>query len=275
MEEKQNFNKKTKGKHYSKQRRVLKMPLVVILTLIFALIFSVMQFGKNSTDTIRKNGKLDFSLGNSTEYTAEEIGQVGYVSQSVVTQTKTGTGPFDSDNNPGNDTDAENEIVRSFDQITYTIENTTKLKSAEEGLSYKGGVLQVKAEIPEELVGVARWDLNSMAWAEEANLSEDGRVFTAKYPLSKWVVTVPGKQTLSYVLQVLGAKHNTNITPVFTTSLVGNAQSEQCQTIAPTTIVSAAPKLNVAINKVGESSINYKGNFEESLGDEVNPKTST
>ena len=221
------------------------------------------------------NAKVINSLAKTTEIAPEEIGKVGYVSQSVVIQTKTGTGPFDGDNNPGNDKDEDNNIVRSFDQITYTVENTTKLKEAEEGKSYKGGVLQIKAVLPQELAGSARWDLNSMAWAEDAVLSEDGLTFTAKYPLSKWVVTVPGKQTISYVVQVLGAKNNTEITPTFTTSLVGNAESEGCITTAPITKVSAAPKLNVQIKKMSDDSLNYKGYFEPSSGNEVSSKTAT
>lgn len=270
-----NLNKKTKGKRYSKQKRVLKIPLIVIIAIIIASVLGIIQFGKESINTIQQNGKLNFSNSGSTEQTAEEIGQVGYVSQSVVTQIKTGTGPFDSNNNPGNDKDEDNNIVRSFDQITYTIENTTKLKDESTGLSYKGGALQIKAELPEELAGYAKWDLNSMAWAEDTTLSENGLIFTAKYPLSKWVVTVPGKQTISYVVQVLGAKNNTEITPTFTTSLVGNEESENCIVTASVTYVSAAPKLNIQIRKVAESSLNYKGYFEPSTGDEVSSKTST
>ena len=211
----------------------------------------------------------------NTEISPEEIGQAGYVSQSIVTQIKTGTGPFDSDNTPGNDKDEDNDVVRSFDQITYTLENTTKLKAAEQGLSYKGGVLQIKAELPSSLAGKARWDLNSMSWAEEPVVSDDGLTFTANYSLSKWVVTVPGKQTITYTVQVLGANNNTEITPVFTTSLIGNDDSEKSVVTAPITKVSAAPKLNIQIKKVGETSLNYRGYFEPSTGDEVSSKTST
>ncbi len=275
--------KKNKKTAYNKQRqitkngnkKVFKIPLFLIMIIIALLSFVVVKFNTNSIIFTQTNGKQDHSLANSTEYTAEEIGQVGLVNQSVVTQTKTGTGPFDSDNNPGNDKDENNNIVRSFDQITYTVENTIKLKDESTGLSYKGGVLQIKAELPAELAGYAKWDLNSMAWAEEATLSENGLIFTAKYPLSKWVVTVPGKQTISYVVQVLGAKNNTEITPTFTTSLVGNAESENCIVTAPITKVSAAPKLNVQIKKMSDDSLNYKGYFEPSSGNEVSSKTTT
>ena len=271
---KQNANKRVKAKHFN-QKKVIKMPLFVILSILIIAVWGIMQLGKTSINSIQKNGKVDFSFAKTTEYTAEEIGQVGYVSQSVVTQTKTGTGPFDSDNNPGNDKDEDNNIVRSFDQITYTVENTTKLKAAEQGVSYKGGVLQIKAELPSELAGKAKWDLKAMAWAENPTLSDDGLTFTANYSLSKWVVTVPGKQTISYVLQVLGASNNTEIAPVFTTSLVGNEENEKCEITASVTKVSAAPKLNAKIEKVSDSHLNYKGIFEESTGNEVNPKTST
>ena len=38
---------------------------------------------------------------------------------------KDGTAPFDSDNNPGNDSGESNSIVRNFDAITYAIKDTT------------------------------------------------------------------------------------------------------------------------------------------------------
>ena len=54
----------------------------------------------------------------------------GRISSSQVIQTKTGTGPFDENDEPGNDSSEDNNIVRSFDQVTWTIEkyNGTKWK---------------------------------------------------------------------------------------------------------------------------------------------------
>ena len=40
----------------------------------------------------------------------------GRISSSQVIQTKTGTGPFDKNDEPGNDSSEDNNIVRSFDQ---------------------------------------------------------------------------------------------------------------------------------------------------------------
>ena len=37
------------------------------------------------------------------------------ISSAVITQKKTGTAPFDTNNDPGNDESEENDIVRSFD----------------------------------------------------------------------------------------------------------------------------------------------------------------
>ena len=40
------------------------------------------------------------------------------ISSSQIIQTKTGTGPFDENDDPGNDSSEDNNIVRSFDQVT-------------------------------------------------------------------------------------------------------------------------------------------------------------
>ena len=52
----------------------------------------------------------------------------GKISSSQVIQTKTGTGPFDENDEPGNDSSEDNNIVRSFDQVTWTVENTFVFK---------------------------------------------------------------------------------------------------------------------------------------------------
>ena len=48
---------------------------------------------------------------------AEAIGQNAIISEAVIIERQTGTGPFDSDDIPGNDSTEDNDIVRSFDQV--------------------------------------------------------------------------------------------------------------------------------------------------------------
>ena len=55
------------------------------------------------------------------------------ISSAQIIQTKTGTGPWDENDEPGNDSSEENDIVRSFDQVTWTIENTMTITDGSEG----------------------------------------------------------------------------------------------------------------------------------------------
>ena len=70
--------------------------------------------------------------------TARSInGDLGYISSIDTKEVKTGTGPFDENDEPGNDSSENNDIVRSFDQITWTYNLTFKLKDADSGISLK------------------------------------------------------------------------------------------------------------------------------------------
>ena len=50
-----------------------------------------------------------------------------YVSGFKVKEQKDGVGPFDKDDDRGNDSSDENLIVRSFDSVNYMLEYTTEL----------------------------------------------------------------------------------------------------------------------------------------------------
>ena len=154
-------------------------------------------------------------------------GDKGYISSAQIIQTKTGTGPFDDNNNPGNDSSEDNNIVRSFDQITWTIDLTMALKTgiAETGL--KGGIINVEATLPEACANVMKWDLDSMAWLENSQISSDGRILTGQYSMSETETTIPGKQTLVFLLQVYGAGNETEIVPTFKFDLEGNDEKDK------------------------------------------------
>jgi len=190
---------------------------------------------------------------------SSETGNYGYISSAVITETKTGVAPFDtvsstnSSNSDGSitwtagdDTSEDDNIVRSFDQITWTIENTLSLKNSE-ATSLTGGTIEVKATLPASLANLVKWDLGSMNWATNTVLSSDGTTFTADYKMSETSVTIPGKQTLVFVLKVLGAPNKTEIIPTFTLNLEGNTSSKAQTLIGETTYVSASPKYNVKL----------------------------
>ena len=116
----------------------------------------------------------------------------GRISSSQVIQTKTGTGPFDENDEPGNDSSEDNNIVRSFDQVTWTVENTMVL-NGNEADSYTGGKIYFEATLPDVFTSeTAKWDLDSMAWIENAQVSSDGLTITGYYQMGTENITVPG-----------------------------------------------------------------------------------
>ena len=179
---------------------------------------------------------------------ASDQGNFAKISSSVVTQVKTGTGPFDANDEPGNDSSENNDIVRSFDQVTWTIENTMVLKDSTTE-SINGGIIHIEAELPQEYANLMRWDLNSMGWTEgTGTVSSDGIKFSASYQMNEDNVTVPGKQTLILVLKVDGALNGTKITPKVTVWIEGNEDNEKVEVKNFNTVtVSAAPKYNIKL----------------------------
>ena len=170
------------------------------------------------------------------------------ISSAVILQTKSGTGPWDDDNGVGNDTDADNDIIRSFDQITWTIENTFVLNDGVNADSFSGGKIYFEAKLPNVLnKETAMWDLYSMGWIENPTVSSDGLTLTGYYQMSTDNITIPGKQTLIFVAKVLGEKNGTKFTPTFSIWLNGNSNENHVNLTSKEFTVSAAPNFNVRL----------------------------
>lgn len=222
--------------------KISKVYKIFFLGIVVFFMIGILLCLKNENIKIAEISKKIEGLDDSIL-----IGEKGYISSSVITQRKTGTGPFDKDDEAGNDSSEDNDIVRSFDQITWTIENNLKLKNEDAGSSYKGGVIQVKAEFSPDISEYIKWDTDSMKWAENVEISDNGAIFSAQYTLSDDEVTLPGKQTLVFVLKVMGAPNETNIQPKFTMSILGNGEDEKFELNDTITKVSAAPNYNIKL----------------------------
>ncbi len=210
----------------------------MVLLGIFALIFS---FNKNKSESLS---------GSENGYNAGGIvnGDKGYISSAQITQVKTGTGPFDENDNPGNDSSEDNNIVRSFDQVTWTVNLTMALKSGIADTNLAGGGINVNVTLPEACANVMKWDTSSMQWLENGQVSSDGRTLTGQYTMNDQEVTIPGNQSLVFVLQVYGAGNGTEIVPTFTFDLEGNKDNEKVTINGEKVIVSATGKYNVQLH---------------------------
>lgn len=193
------------------------------------------------------------------------------ISSSEIVQTKTGTAPFDDDNSPGNDLNDSNDIVRSFDQIIWTVENTFKINNNTDE-NYKGGILYAEATIPESCKDVVHWDLDSMGWADgTATISDDGLTFFASYQMTQEDITIPGKQNLSFVLKVDGACNGTEIQPEFKLWLNGNQEKKSVTSKKIT--VSSRPAYNLSL--VRNATISTETTITDDNGDSVKGRVYT
>ena len=125
--------RKNEKKHKIIRKGHGKEPTVIEFNLskavIFLLIIGVIITGivtKEIVTTIIEAKQTEL-LANEEEIDIQDLkevnGDLGYIT-SAEAKVKTGVGPFDDNDDPGNDSSEENNIVRSFDQITWTYELT-------------------------------------------------------------------------------------------------------------------------------------------------------
>lgn len=124
-----------------KKNNKVKIALVAAILLVFASMFTFIIYAETG-DVLPDNGAV--------------------ITSAQITSMVTGTGPFDTEEGDGNDTSADDAIVRSMDQVTYTIEATMAIKGTDSA-NYKGGEIYIEAVIPDSCT-YEEWDVSSMAW---------------------------------------------------------------------------------------------------------------
>ena len=244
-------NKSEKGmQSVIKNKKSVAIMLVLILAVLVTLVASNQEVRESiiqAFNTEIQNAEENEELNNNTR--AKVIGDKATISSAVITQRKTGTGPWDEDDEPGNDSSEDNDIVRSFDQVTWTVDLTMALKEGAGVDSITGGTIEVKAELPENCANVMKWDIDEMTWLGGTGVvSEDGRTLTGNYTMSEETTTVPGKQTLVLVLSVEGAGNGAEIVPTFTFNLAGSEEDEKVTTTGEIVTVSATGKYNIQLH---------------------------
>ena len=242
-EKNKNVHKIRTGKFNKSKNKKLIIGAGILVGLVMLLGIFVLIFSVN-----RNNQTLS---GKTEELNAGGIvnGDKGYISSAQIIQTKTGTGPWDANDEPGNDSSEDNNIVRSFDQVTWTVDLTMALKSGVVDSGLTGGIINVEATLPETCADVMKWDLDSMKRIEKGNVSTDGRTLTGQYSMLETETTIPGKQTLVFVLGVEGAGNKTEIIPTFTFELEGNEENDKVTITGDKIIVSAKGKYNIKLNR--------------------------
>ena len=167
------------------------------------------------------------SLLIPSDLIAIDVGSNGinesYVSAIDIKETITGLAPFDKDNAAGNDSGPNNNIVRSFDNINYTLEYITDLKT---NTPITEAYLMVEFTLPYPKE-IATFDMGSMVWMKDPVLTVKNGVqtLTGKRHLQNTADSsaIPGQGTLSIGIKVQAATHGSKIQPTFKLWKIGRA----------------------------------------------------
>ncbi len=218
----------------------------------------------------------------------------------------TGTEPFDGDNNPGNDSGSDNNVLRTFDVATYTLEFKTGMRQAatDQGINgYRTGRLYFELLLP-----LAKkegcFELSSMGWLDSAQYETVTEVIGEKQcqVLRGSYLMVPSEANpaaignsynqMSVAIRIRNMHNGAEVQPQFTLWLEGNEVGTVIQNGIPTSIVtesgysgingieyrtvtpgkitiSAAPRYNLAIREAEISSTSYVADFDFSTGNDI------
>ncbi len=213
-------------------------------------------------------------------------GAAGISSFSVSAQVD-GTAPWDDDNEPGDDTDAGNNIVRTFDYVNYTLSYTTEL--SDPAATVKSGNVYVEFTLP---CGpdVASFNMNTLNWMSNSVVTyyfSDGSStteYTNGMEVAKQVLTgyrtlentsdntaIPGTGTLSVGIYIGAATNGTTLRPEFTAWMDDNADEDKVSIENQQTLtISAAQKYNIGIRQASE--MNISGTYDLGTGNEYAAK---
>lgn len=190
-----------------------------------------------------------------------------YVSGISITSYTTGTAPWDSDNNPGNDQSADNMVVRTFDEITYNFKV--------EYLTYDSSETFDDARVKLEFVlpataDQAEFKQSAMGWMEEPVLTTEKRTINGVetecqvltcykhlLPSEGHTSVVPGEFGENVTVNVKMMKNGDTLSPIFSAAMEYNTWNGTCaqnghgtgkqSVVADDITISAAPKYNVQL----------------------------
>ena len=224
-----------------KEKNIINLKTLFLLLLIFAI--AIIFIYPNTRNKIIN--AISGNLENVNEEETKLVGEDIYVSSAEFTSIVDGTESFDADDEPGNDSSPSNNVVRSFDRITYNVDLTMAIKPGQTSTE-KGGKIVIEATLPSSLATLVKWDLEQMTWLD-GTVSEDGTTLTGSYTLDENTSATSGRQNLQLVLQVYGAGNGTEIQPTFKFSLDGNNEEDKYILTPNIITVSAVGKYNVKL----------------------------
>ncbi len=136
----------------------------------------------------------------------------------------TGTAPFDKDDAAGNDHDADNDIVRSFDRVSYTY--SFDVNARDEANAYRRARIGFRFTLNQPADKVS-FDLDSMGWVDtstgykpelstetiEGQPAQVLTVYRLLTPTQDSPTVIPGKSRVSLVLWVRNMANGSKFAP--------------------------------------------------------------
>ncbi|MCD8231821.1 MAG: hypothetical protein LUD14_08405 [Clostridiales bacterium] len=211
------------------------------------LVFRTDEFSDSDISTVSDEDESEAGADES------ETTDLVYIKSFSITEDITGTEPFDSDDTAGNDSNGSNDIVRSFDTLSYTlsVEMDAYGHTEDESVSYDTARVSFAFVLP--CTGdEAEFDTASMAWMDTTAgyeykiVEENGCQILYCSRLMESAdgnPAVPGTRTVNVSIYIKGMKNGQTIQPEFYAWMDGN------QVYGESTRDDTAVYDNVVLNK--------------------------
>ena len=211
-----------------------------------------------------------------------------YINEIKITGIKTGSAPFDEKEGQGNDTTADDMIVRTFDTVTYNF--SANMISWDASKSYSQARVKLEFVLP-LTESEAVFDQTAMAWMDQTEgykpeLTKETRTIDGVekecqvLTCYKWLLPSAGNQSVvpgdfgeNVTINVLAMSNNAEFAPIISAAMEGGAWEGSCENgkhtidgqpavekktvTAEPVKVTAAPKYNIHM----EESASYKDDF--------------
>lgn len=190
-----------------------------------------------------------------------------YVSGISITKYTTGTAPWDSNDDPGNDQSADNMVVRTFDEITYNF--NVEYRTYDISKTFDDARVKLEFVLP-VTADQAEFKQSAMGWMEEPVLTTETRTidgvetecqvltcYKHLLPSEGHASVVPGEFGENVTVNVKMMKNGDTLSPIFSAAMEYNTWDGTCaqeghgtekkSVVADGIRISATPKYNVQL----------------------------
>lgn len=231
----------------------------------------------------------------------EPEGDEAYISALEVYKITSGTAPWDSDDSAGNDSSADNSVLRSMDAATYDIKYVVTPHADAPHSYYKNGRLGFQVVLPTDDEEKLRFDVEALGWVDttpgyetHVDICEiDGvkcQVLTCyRRILATETIprSIPGSGTVQFVIDAGFMKNGDKVEPRFYAWVEGNSIgdpssdfisrgdcvqhgfSEATELVPPALTISAAPRYDIEIRNPESAYVNANGDWDFTVGNEM------